>query len=338
MSDLIRIGILGTGNIAARAVLGPVRQVTEVAVVAVASRDSNKAAAYAAANSIPRHCDYDGLLADPNVDVVYITLPNGLHAEWSIRALEAGKHVLCEKPMASNEAEAKAIAETVRRTERVFMEAFHFPYHPFFKRVRDMLDTRAIGRMTHVNAEFEIPGSFIPAGDHRLSYAMAGGALMDAGCYPLYALRLLAAEVESVASASAELDSTDAQVDLRMRANLALAGGIGADFVTSFLAKDKPTVDLVLTGEDGRLVVKLLVLPHLGATLRLEWRGQVYEEFAESTPSYEYQLRELVRSVSKGAPVLTSADGGALNMRAIDSIYSKAGLHIRGQARTEATI
>src|SRR5262245_10078292 len=99
----LRIGILGTGRISGRALVEPARALPEVAVVSVASREPAKAAAYAAANSIPRHTDYEGLLADPDVEVVYITLPNSLHAQWSIRALQAGKHVLCEKPMASNE-------------------------------------------------------------------------------------------------------------------------------------------------------------------------------------------------------------------------------------------
>src|SRR5262245_34025715 len=113
MSKPLGIGILGTGNIAARSLIAPVRDVPGVAIVSVASRDSAKAAAYARANGISRHVGYEGLLADPDVDVVYITLPNAMHAEWSIRALRAGKHVLCEKPMASNESEAREVAAAV---------------------------------------------------------------------------------------------------------------------------------------------------------------------------------------------------------------------------------
>lgn len=332
MAHALRVGILGTGRIATRALIEPVQHVPDVAVAAVASRDPDRAAAFAAAHGIPRHCDYERLLADPDLEVIYITLPNALHAEWSIRALEAGKHVLCEKPMASNEAEAIVVRDAVRRTGRVFMEAFHFPYHPFFRRVRDMLDTGAIGPLVSASADFEIPGSrFIAPGDHRLSYALGGGALMDAGCYPIYALRLSVGEIASVIDSCAETDVNDSQVDLRMQARLALIGGETAQITTSFLATNQPIVNLHMTGESGSLNAHLFVLPHLGASIRLEWAGHLYEEQTDSIPSYTYQLREFVRCVRHGAPVLTSADKGALNMRVIDSIYASAGLRPRAR-------
>jgi predicted dehydrogenase len=330
MSAPVRIGILGTGNVAARAMIAPSRDVPDVAIVAVASRDAAKAAAYAAANSIPRHRDYEGLLADPGVDVVYITLPNALHAEWSIRALEAGKHVLCEKPMTCNEREARDVASAAERTGRVFMEALHFPYHPFTKRLRDVLDTRVLGSIVGASVDFQLPASFIPPDDPKRDFALGGGALMDAGCYPLVALRHLVGEVDVVRDASAEIEPANPQVDLRVRGALGLAGGCDCDFQVSFLAERGPVVDLVLTGTQGRMVVKLLVLPHMGATMRLEWRDRVYEERADSTPSYVFQLRELVRCVRDGAPVLTSADDGARTLRVVDEIYRKAGLQPRG--------
>ena len=154
---------------------------------------------------------------------------------------------------------------------------------------------------------------------------------MDAGCYPLVALRHFVGEVDEVRRASAETEPGNPQVDLRVRATLGLAGGCDCDFQLSFLAERGPVVDLVLTGTQGRLVIKLLVLPHMGATMRLEWRGdRVYEERADSTPSYVFQLRELVRCVRDGAPVLTSAEDGALTLRVVDEIYRKAGLRPRG--------
>jgi predicted dehydrogenase len=330
MTPPVRIGILGTGNIAARALIAPARDVPEVSVLSVASRDLAKAASYATANAIPDHTDYEGLLADPDIEVAYITLPNSMHADWSIRALEAGKHVLCEKPMAANEHEAREVAAVVERTRRVYLEAFHFPYHPFAKRVRDLLDTRVLGRIIRASAGFQIPGERIAAGNIRRDFALAGGALMDAGCYPLNALRHLLGEPESVLEATAQTESANPQIDLGLRATLVFAGGIVGTLHASFLAKERADVEIVIEGERGRLMIQSLYVPQWGGSLRLEWNGRVYEEPADQTPSYVFQLRELVRCVRDGAPVLTSAADGVLNMRVIDAIYDKAGLKRRG--------
>ncbi len=225
MSTPIRIGILGTGNIAARALLAPVRDVPEVSVTAVASRELARAQAYAAAQGLGQSTTYAGLLEDPEVDVVYVTLPPSMHAEWSIRALEAGKHVLCEKPLAANEAEAQQVATVVQRSGRVYMEAFHYPYHPFARRVRELIDTRSIGPIVAAEARFQIPGKFIAAGNIRRQYALGGGALMDAGCYAMNALRTLLGEPGRVVEAAAQVEPGDPRVDAGMRATLDFAGG-----------------------------------------------------------------------------------------------------------------
>jgi predicted dehydrogenase len=330
MNAPIRIGILGTGNIAARALLAPAKDVPEVSVTAVGSRDLARAQAYAAAQGLWRSTTYEGLLEDPEIDVVYITLPPSLHAEWSIRALEAGKHALCEKPLAANEAEARQVATVVRRSGRVYMEAFHFPYHPFAKRMRDLLDTQAIGAIVRAEARFQIPGKYIAAGNIRRQFALGGGALMDAGCYAMNTLRMLLGEPERVLEAAAQGEPGDPRVDAGMRATLSFAGGRTGRLHASFLAEDAPDVDVIIEGERGRLVVKSLYVPQWGGALRLEWDGHVYDEPADPTPSYVYQLRELVRCIRHGAPVLTSAENGAANMRAIDAVYRAAGLPLRG--------
>ena len=331
MTSPLKIGILGTGNIAGRALLEPAKVVPEVTVDAVGSRLTERAHAYAAANGIPRALDYESLIADPAIDIVYITLPPSLHVGWSIRALEAGKHVLCEKPMASNAAEAQTLAGVVQRSDRVWMEAFHYPYHPFAKRVRDLLDTRAIGGIRSVDAHFQIPGKYIAPDNIRRKFALGGGALMDAGCYAVHVLRDLLGEVAEVREARAEVDPPEPQVDLRMRATLEFAGGREGRVHASFLAGDKADVDVTVRGEGGTLRVTSLYVPQWGGELRLEWGGRVYVEQADPTPSYVFQLRELVRCIRDGAPVLTSVDDGLRNMTAIDAIYRKAGLRARGE-------
>ena len=330
MTSTLKIGILGTGNIAGRALLEPAQDVPEVTVDAVASRDPERAQAYGAANGIPRALSYGALIDDPAIDIVYITLPPSMHAEWSIRALEAGKHVLCEKPMTANEAEAQQLAQVARRSDRVWMEAFHYPYHPFARRVRDILDTRAIGAIQRVNAAFEIPRKAITPDNIRRKYALAGGAMMDLGCYALHVLRGILGDPEQVREAQAETDPMDPQIDLRMRATLEFAGGRKGRLHASFLGGDTADVDVTVHGENGVLGISSLYVPQWGGELRLEWGGRVYTEKADPRPSYLFQLRELVRCIREGAPVLTSAEDGARNMSGIDAIYRKAGLEIRG--------
>jgi len=330
MTAPLTIGILGTGKIAERALLEPAKEVPEVSVDAVASRVLERAQAYADANAIPRALTYEGLIADPDIDIVYITLPPSMHAEWSIRALEAGKHVLCEKPMTSNAAEAKQLADVVHRSDRVWMEAFHYPYHPFAKRVRDMLDTKAIGDIESVDAHFQIPAKFIAPDNIRRQYALGGGAMMDVGCYALRVLRDILGDVEQVREAQAEIDPTDPQIDLAIRAALEFEGGREGRIVGSFLAGDDVDVEVTVRGDQGTLNITSLYLPQLGGQLRLEWEGRVYVEQADPRPTYLFQLRELVRCIRDGAPVLTSVDDGARTMSAIDAIYRKAGLRPRG--------
>lgn len=333
MTSRLRIGILGTGNIAARALVEPAKGVPEVVVGAVGSRSPERAQAYAKEHGIHNALTYEALIADPGTDIVYITLPPSMHAEWSIRALEAGKHVLCEKPMTSNEAEAREIARVARRSDCVWMEAFHYPYHPFAKRARDMLDTRVIGDIESADAAFQIPGKYIAADNIRRKFALGGGALMDAGCYALRALRDILGDVQEVREAEAEVDPADPQVDLRMRAILAFAGGKQGRLHASFLADDKADVEVVVRGTAGTLRITSLYVPQWGGELRVEWGGRVYVEKADPTPSYLFQLRELVRCIRDGAPVLTSVEDGVRNMAAIDAIYRQAGLKVRARER-----
>jgi predicted dehydrogenase len=154
----LRIGILGAARIAPMALVAPARRVAEAEVVAIAARDPAKARAFAARHGIARvHESYDALLADPALDAVYNPLPNGLHCEWTIRALRAGKHVLCEKPMASNAEEAARMAAAARETGFKLVEAFHWRYHPLAARMKAILASGAIGRPLRYEAWFAIP-------------------------------------------------------------------------------------------------------------------------------------------------------------------------------------
>src|SRR5215813_8035826 len=144
----LRLGVLGAARIAPMALVGPARRVPGVEVLAVAARDRTRADAFAARQRIPRvHPTYEALLADPEIEAIYNPLPNSLHATWTIRALEAGKHVLCEKPFAARVAEAEAMAAAAARTGRVLMEAFHYRYHRLFGRLREILRGGELGAL-----------------------------------------------------------------------------------------------------------------------------------------------------------------------------------------------
>src|SRR5436190_1784336 len=218
----LRIGILGAARIAPMALIRPARQVPEAAVTAVAARDPTRAAIFARKHGIPRVADsYAALLADPEIDAIYNPLPNSLHATWTIQALEAGKHVLCEKPLASNADEARSMADAARRCDRVLVEAFHYRYHPLAARMRAIIDSGALGTVQHIEATMCIPLP-IP-GDIRYQWKLAGGATMDVGCYAISLVRFLAGAEPEVLRAHARLSS--AKVDRWISADFQFADG-----------------------------------------------------------------------------------------------------------------
>src|SRR5689334_25050363 len=156
--DTVRIGILGAARIAPAAAIKPARAVGEATIGAVAARDRSRADAFASKHGIPRvHASYADLVADPDLDAIYNPLPNGLHAEWTIAALEAGKHVLCEKPFTANAKEAEDVAAVASRTGLVVMEAFHYRYHPLAHRMREIVDSGELGTTRHVEAALCFP-------------------------------------------------------------------------------------------------------------------------------------------------------------------------------------
>jgi len=186
----LRFGILGCANIA-RAFVHDVASSPLVQVVAVASRDARKAAAFAADFKLPRHHgSYQALLDDPELDAIYLPLPNSLHAEWAIRAAEAGKHVLCEKPMALDRAEAQAMFDAAQRHGVMLLEAFPYWFQPQTGDLLRLLADGAIGQVRSVQASFGfmLPN---PAGNIRMDPQLGGGALLDAGSYPLSLIRLV---------------------------------------------------------------------------------------------------------------------------------------------------
>jgi xylose dehydrogenase (NAD/NADP) len=297
-----RVGLLSTADING-AILAGAAASDRVEVVAVASRDAARAEAYARARGIPTaHGSYEALLADPQVDAVYVSLPNSLHVEWATRALEAGKHVLCEKPMSARPEQVEAVFDVAERTGLVCMEALMWRHHPQTLRLAELVAAGAIGELRLIRASFSHPLYDQP--EHvRTRAELDGGSLMDLGCYCVSALRLLAGEPTSV-SAYRVLGETG--VDERFAAALAfpdeLLGLLDSGF--DMLAQSR----LEAVGSHGSVRAED---PWEGLHPRLTLQqGEQIETFEfEPVDHYRLELEDLDRAIrGEGAPRLGRAD------------------------------
>ena len=307
------------------AVIRPARHVEDVEVVAVAARDPQRAAAFAAKHGIPRTVgSYDELVADPDVDAVYNPLPNGLHGRWTMAALAAGKHVLCEKPFTADGAEARVVARAVP-PGRVVMEAFHYRYHPVFRRARQLLDEGAVGKVRRIETWLCFPLPMFT--DIRYQLALAGGATMDAGCYAIHMARHLAGSEPEVVSARAKLRSPG--VDRAMQADLRFGAGTTARVTCSMWSRRLLHVGFRVTGDDGDLRVFNPVGPNVYHRLSVRGRGGRRVEHLSRRPTYEFQLEAFCRAVAGGAPPITDVADAIANMDVIDAVYRHAGLEPR---------
>ena len=334
MPDVVRIGILGAARIVPEALLKPAKQLAgTVEVAAVAARDRARADAFASKHGIGRaYGSYAELLADPALDVVYIPLPNSLHAEWSIRALEAGKHVLCEKPIASNAAEAEQMAAAAARTDRLLVEAMHWRYHPLAARIREIIESGVLGPIKRIDAWACVP--IFGRHDIRYQYELGGGALMDLGCYAISALRLAAAAEPKVTGADMRLATPN--VDRWLQAEMQFADGRAGRITCSMWSSDFLRGELVVKGESGTLRVGNPYAPHLLHNIVIKTAaGKQSDKLRGLQTTYFHQLQALAAAVRGGPAPLTGADEALANMRVIDACYQAAGLPVRG-AKTVA--
>jgi D-xylose 1-dehydrogenase (NADP+, D-xylono-1,5-lactone-forming) len=234
LSPPLRIGILSTANIA-RSFVKAVQPSERVLVTAVASRDAGKAQAFALGLGIARHFgSYAELLADREIDAVYNPLPNSLHAEWSIAAARAGKHVLCEKPLAASAAEARAMFDAARQNGVQLVEAYPYLAQPQTLKLRELLKDGAIGAARLIQASFGF--TLTDLGNIRLNAQLAGGALMDVGVYPVSLIRIVAGRrpLRVQASAHWTAGGERAGVDSALAATLEFADGLFAQVTCSF--------------------------------------------------------------------------------------------------------
>jgi predicted dehydrogenase len=250
MADLLRFGILGTGNIARQFVEGMASSRRGV-VAAVGSRQSAAADAFARERRLPRaHSSYEALLADPDVDVIYVSLPNSMHHEWTLRALAAGKHVLCEKPLAANARQAEEMFDAAGRAGRVLVEAFMYRSHPLTLAAHDAVRAGEIGTLKLIRTSFCYRTTRVRE-NIRFDPALAGGALMDVGCYCLNFARYFAGAEPVAAHAVGHLHDTG--VDDQVAGVLRFPGGVLASFTCGMTVQADNTA--YVCGSEGYIEV-----------------------------------------------------------------------------------
>ncbi len=316
--------MLGASRICVPAIFLAATQVAGIRVESVAARDPKRAAAIGRRFGVRRvHASYEALTADPDIEAVYVGLPNSCHASHSIRALLAGKHVLVEKPAASNADEAAAMVEVAAQQGRALVEAFHWRYHPLAREV--ILAAKEVGPIRWVRARFEV--AIVRPTDIRWSYRLSGGALMDLGCYCLSFLRHVLQKPLEVRSARARslLD-----VDASLSARLGFDDG-EAEVSCSMVPIRGLRIEAELRGDRGRVLVVNPFAPHSFHKLVVTSGGRERVEHFRSETTYVHQLRAFADRARGGAPLPTEGRELVENMRLIDEVYRSAGLPRRGE-------
>jgi len=332
MSKKLAIGMLGAARIGYFGLIKPASEIPHVEVAAIAARDPERAQKYADKHHIRRvHRNYEALLDDPDIDAIYNPLPNALHCEWSIKALNAGKHVLCEKPIASNADEVRAMAAAAHSNERVLMEAFHYRYHPLAARMSELVAT--LGDIEHIDVGMCFP---LPmTNDIRFNYALGGGATMDVGAYTANLLRLLASasgeqalqQAPTVTLARPKLLREN--VDRAMRVELRWDNGTTGLIENSLLSSKLFRLSAKVRGSRGSMSVLNPIAPQIYHHISLNVDGHKSRERVTGKASYTCQLEEFARRIHSGERKSDLTDAIA-NMSLIDTIYQAAGLPLRG--------
>jgi predicted dehydrogenase len=308
----VRWGVLSTARIN-RKVLAGARAAVGVEVIAVGSRDRERGEAFAAEHGIGRvHGSYEDLLADPEVEAVYLPLPNSMHVPWSVQALGAGKHVLVEKPLSRSGAEAEAAFDAAAKADRLLVEGFMWRYHPQTEALVRLAGE--IGPLRVVRAAFGFPLGDDP-GNVRLQSELDGGALMDVGCYCVSALRLLCGEPER---ARGEQILAGDGVDGRFAGTLRFPGGVLGTFDCGFDVPPRGVIEMV--GEGGTVVSED---PWHGTEPRLLRDGEPVE--VEQADPYRLELEDVSRAVRGGPAPRLGREDAVAQARVLEALYASAG-------------
>jgi predicted dehydrogenase len=312
----VKWGLLSTARVN-KDILTAASRSVNAEVVAVASRRREQAVAYAQEHRIPRAFgSYQELLDDPDIEVVYISLPNSLHAEWSIRALQAGKHVLCEKPLTRRAHEVRAIFEAAHRSKRVCMEGLMYRHHPQTLRLTQLLAEGVIGRVQFIRASLSF--ELLVVSDIRLSPDLDGGAMMDLGCYCVSSLRLVAGEPLSVSGLQV---TTDAGVDSRFFGTLVFSDEVVGQFDVAFTLPRRSRLEII--GTRGTIVISdpwMCENPGIEVTLN----GKTETLMIEAVSHYDLEIANMSRAARGMESTLLGHVDALGQARTIEALYSSA--------------
>ena len=327
MSGTVRWGILSTADIGVRKVIPGIEKAARCEVAAIASRDVDTARSVAARLGIPRaHGSYEALLEDPDVDAVYIPLPNHLHADWTIAALRAGKHVLCEKPLAMTAADAQRMVDVAHETGRHLMEAFMYRHHPTWVAAMDLLQSGRIGTLTAVQSWFSYFNDD-PANIRNI-LDFGGGALFDIGCYSVNLSRMVFGGEPSRVQGSLRRDPVMG-IDVLTSGILDFEGGI-ASFTCSMRSESDQRVDIY--GTTGRITIQIpfnippdrptRVLVTAGGDPPVAPATEVVE-FPTADP-YTAEAEHFASAVLDGGPTPVPPEDAVANLRVIEAVFAAA--------------
>lgn len=327
MTDPVRWGVLGVAGIAVHKVIPGMLKAEDCEILGLASRDADRAAGAAARLGIERsYGSYEALLDDPDIEAVYIPLPNNLHAEWTLRAAETGKHILCEKPIAMNADEAATMVAGAEKAGVLLMEAFMYRLHPSWARVRDLVANGAIGELQAVHGFFAYR-NVDPANIRNIA-DLGGGGLMDIGCYPVNVARMMFGEEPTGVHAALHRDPVFG-TDVLTSAVLDFGG---RHAVLSCSTQHEPYQHVQLLGTDGRLSVEIpFNIPPDLPTRILHISGgnppvapgvDVIE--IPAADQYQIQGELFSAAVRAGGPVPTPPDDAVANMTVLDRIVRAA--------------
>jgi xylose dehydrogenase (NAD/NADP) len=316
MAEPVTWGIISTADINRKVIPGA-HESPKVNLAAVASRDQAKADAYAKEWKIERaYGSYEELLADPEIEAVYISLPNTLHCEWSIKSMEAGKHVLCEKPMSRHTAEVEEAFDVADRTGRILSEAFMYRHNPQTKRLKQLVDEGAIGELRLVRSAFSY--SLYDADNIRLSTDLEGGALMDVGCYCISGSRLLAGEPER---AYGQAWFGDSGTDWVFTASLRFPGDVLAIFDCGTAMPERDELEAI--GSEGSL---FLDDPWHSGNPGIEVRRADGVERIEIEPvdSYRLELENVSDAIRGEGELLLGREDAVGQARTLEALHESA--------------